>query len=69
MGASMLPSEQCALRVFTSKTFRNTHDDKARQLQHRIGRKVMQLDSILMEETMEEVGRWDPRPTLVEVGE
>jgi hypothetical protein len=29
----------------------------------------MQMDSVLVEETMEEVGCRDPEPTLVEVGE
>jgi hypothetical protein len=32
-----------------------THDDEARQLRHRIRRKVLQLDSILMKEAMKEV--------------
>jgi len=29
----------------------------------------MQLDSMLIEETMDEVRRWDPKPVLVEVSE
>jgi hypothetical protein len=46
-----------------------THDDKARQLRHRIRRKELQLDSILTKEATEEVRRWDCEPALVEVGE
>jgi hypothetical protein len=30
---------------------------------------MMQLDSVLMEETMDKVGCQDPEPVLVEVGE
>ena len=36
---------------------------------HLIGRKVLQLDSILAKETVEEVRHRDPKPALVEVGE
>ena len=30
---------------------------------------MLQLDSTLTKETMEEVGHWDPEPALVEVSE
>ena len=45
------------------------HDDEVCQLRHHVGRKVLQLDSILMKESTKEVGRQNHEPMLVEVSE
>jgi hypothetical protein len=59
------PSKQVLVRLNPQEGL--VDNNEARQLQHRVRRKVLQLDAIFMEESMKEVQCWDREPMLMEV--
>ena len=44
-------------------------DHEAYQLQHAVRRKMLHLDAMLLKESLEEIRCWNPKATLVEIGE